>query len=88
MFYLGKKCERSYSVTIYSVLLKRNVCYKVKNVWKCVQVYTAGTAHGMFCAEVVSYPRMFGKILLYLKYLQIIAILDIQYISKEEINDC
>lgn len=37
MFSLEKKCERSYCVTIHSVLLKRNVCYKVKHAYRYIQ---------------------------------------------------
>lgn len=44
----------------------------------CVNAYTAGRARDMLYAEAVSCPRVSGRILLYLKYLQMIAILDIQ----------
>lgn len=76
--FLKEKCERGSSVTIYSVLLKRNICHKVKDVWKCIQIFTAGTDHGIFCADFVSSPRVSGRILLCLKYLKIIDKLDRQ----------
>lgn len=47
MFSLGGKYERSYAVTLYSVLLERNVCHRVKNAWKCTSMHTAGTARGV-----------------------------------------
>lgn len=65
-------------MTIYSVLLKRNICQKVKDVWKCMQILTAGIAHGIFHADFVSSTRVSGRILLCLKCLKLIGMLDSQ----------
>lgn len=56
MFSLEKKYEKELLCDYTFCAIKKKCMLQGE---KCIQIYTAGTAHGMFYAEVVSYPQSF-----------------------------